>query len=117
MVLHLMTVLKSGDNTLFLSIYAAHDIFSDPIKSFLDGLLAHNSGESVYRGHYERRGVDDTETAYPNSDHSVVCTQPATEKKTLFVNCNSTKHINHLGRAECDRLLNFLFRHVEQPDL
>ena len=26
-------------------------------------------------------------------------------------------HINHLGRAECDRLLNFLFRDVEQPEL
>ena len=30
--LHLMTVLKSGDDTLFFSIYAAHDTLSDPIK-------------------------------------------------------------------------------------
>ena len=63
--LHLMTVLKRGDDTLFLSIYAAHDTLSDPIKSFLDGLLAHNSGENVYRGRYEHRGVDDTELPIP----------------------------------------------------
>ncbi|MDP6926887.1 MAG: hypothetical protein QGG84_07355, partial [Rhodospirillales bacterium] len=51
--LHLMTALKSSDDTVFLSIYAAHDALSDPMVPFLGGLLVHNSGENLYRGRYE----------------------------------------------------------------
>lgn len=115
-ILHLHTVPKSGGDTLFSSMYAAYDALSDTMKTFLNDLTAHHSGEMAYRGRYKHLDVDDANLEYPNSDHPVIRTHPMTKKKGIFVNRIFTSHINGLTKAESDSILQMLFSHVEKPE-
>ena len=114
-ILHLNTVPESGGDTLFASMYAAYDALSEPMKEFLAKLTAIHDGEHVYRGRYADRGVDDAGKVYPRAEHPIIRTHPVTGRKGLYVNRTFTTHIPQLAREESDALLDFLWRHAEQP--
>jgi taurine dioxygenase len=117
-ILRLHTVPEVGGDTLFSSMYAAFDALSPAMKDFLSGLNAIHSGEHVYRGRYEYSSGqrEDTQTAFPQSEHPVIRTHPETGRQALFVNYGFTTRIVGLEPRESDALLRFLFDHCARPE-
>ena len=116
-MLYLWTIPEGGGgDTLFASQYAAYDGLSQPMKDFLADKTATHSGEHVYRGRYNHRGIDDRDKVYPESVHPVVRTHPVTGRKGLYVNSTFTTRINELEQAESDALLGFLCAHSTRLD-
>ncbi|MEQ9641992.1 MAG: TauD/TfdA family dioxygenase [Alphaproteobacteria bacterium] len=111
--LHLLPA--SGGDTLFASMYAAYEALSPALQRFLCTLTARHESEHIYRGRYADRGVDDGGREYPSASHPVVRTHPETGRKALYVNSSFTTRIEDLAPAESRALLDFLFRHLEQP--
>jgi taurine dioxygenase len=113
-ILHMEELPPVGGDTLFASMYAAYETLSDEMQRFLCGFTAIHDGEHVYRGRY---GFDDTGRTYPRAEHPVIRTHPVTGRRALFVNRGFTMRIVQLKRAESDAVLQFLYRHVETPEL
>lgn len=115
-ILRLTQVPSPGGDTLFASMYAAHDSLSDTMQRFLSGLTAVHGSEHVYRGRYgSREQLRDGD--YPRSEHPVVRTHPETGGKALYVNSGFTTHVVGMKPAESRALLDFLFEHLKNPEL
>lgn len=107
-----------GGDTLWASMYAAHDSLSPRLRDMLEGLTAHHdigSGEAFKT----KGGVDLFERArelLPDTRHPVVETHPSTGRRYLFVNRQFTRRIVELEQHESDVLLGFLVDHAVQPN-
>ena len=108
--LHLHHVPKHGGDTLFASMYAAYETLSPSIQDLLEGLEARHVSDytNFYGDHQPQR-------AFPTATHPVVRTHPVTKKRALYVNAGFTKQILGLTPKESRSLLDFLFRHIENP--
>jgi taurine dioxygenase len=113
-ILHIEECPPKGGDTLFASMYAAHDALSDRMKDYLEGLVAVHDGEHVYRGTYSNFGVQD-KPVYPRAEHPVVRTHPVTGRKCLFVNRGFTTRILGIPLDESDAILDYLFDHSANP--
>lgn len=110
----------AGGDTMFASAGAAYDALSPALQSFLEGLSAiHdfqlgssrvqnrlNKQQLIKQKHFGER---------PPVSHPVVRIHPDTGRKTLFVDPGYTDYIEQLTREESDNLLDYLARHVTQP--
>jgi taurine dioxygenase len=110
-----------GGDTCFASMYAAYDSLSDPMRALVDELSAVHDITNVMR-----KAIEDGHTnldlaamqqTCPPVRHRVVVTHPETGRKALFVNRNSTSHIEGLTRRENETLFPFLCDHVRAPEL
>ena len=101
-ILYIRTCPPRGGDTLFASMYAAHEALSERMRRYLDGLTAIHDGEDAYRGTYANYGVAD-KPSYPRAEHPVIRTHPVTGKKALYVNRGFTKRIVGLPRDESRR--------------
>jgi taurine dioxygenase len=107
-----------GGDTLWASMYAAHDTLSAPLQQVLSGLTAHHdigSGEAFRT----KGGTDVLEMAralLPDTRHPVIGTHPTTGRPYLYVNRQFTRRIVELERAESDALLGFLVEHAVHPN-
>ena len=115
-ILHLKVVPPVGGDTLFASMYAAHEALSARMKTYLEGLTATHDGEVYYRGRYQDKGVDDRGKVYPRAVHPVVRTHPETRRKALYVNRMFTTRINGVSREESDAILAYLIGHCARPE-
>jgi taurine dioxygenase len=108
-MLYLTEVPPTGGDTLWASMYAAHDALSTAMKEFLEGLTAIHDGAKPWlkRGKPER--------SYPRTEHPVVTVHPETGRKILFVNRGFTINIPQLSAQESDATLEFLYRHLAHP--
>jgi taurine dioxygenase len=113
-ILYMHELPPVGGDTLFASMYAAYNTLSDPMRRFLEPLTAMHEGEHVFRGRY---GVKDEGRVFPRAEHPVIRTHPVSGKRALFVNRGFTTRIVQLKRAESAAVLDFLYRHVETPEL
>ncbi len=112
-ILRLERVPSSGGDTLFSSMYAAWEALSDHWQHFLSGLTAvHESAHVHGRGY----GIEKPAEEFPQAEHPVVRTHPETGRKALFVNAGFTTRIRGMKPQESQATLDFLFRHMEQPD-
>lgn len=109
-ILRITEVPPSGGDTLFSSMYAAYEALSDPMKAFVSKLTASHDG-AAYGKNFEGQAGK----THPHSVHPVVRTHPVTGRPSLFVNRTFTTRIMELSKAESDALLQFLFRHCENP--
>jgi len=114
-ILHAVAVPDTGGDTLWASMTAAWDALSDAMQRLLSGLEALHDGGGFKRIAFEeerRKDLERRQTAV----HPVVRTHPETGAKVLFVNATFTKSIVGMHPAESRALLDFLFRHIENPD-
>lgn len=106
-----------GGDTCFASMAAAYESLSAPLRRLLDGLTAvHSLGMMVARTqHVSNASLRDQVENWPPVVHPVVREHPETGRLLLNVNRNWTSHIVELSREESDNLLDFLYRHIENP--
>lgn len=108
-----------GGDTCFANMHAAYDALSEPIRRLVDDLSAiHDITKPMQRalaaGHSEAN-LAEIQTAWPPVVHPVARTHPATGRKALFVNGNSTTHLVGLSERESESLLRLLIDHVRDP--
>jgi taurine dioxygenase len=104
-----------GGATMWANMYAAYEALSPRFQSFLDGLMAWHTTRSIQR----RMGEDarsDQFTDDGRARHPVVCRDPVTSKRYLYVNANFTESISGLSFAESDSILRVLFEHINTPE-
>jgi len=104
------TPTSGGGDTLFADMYLAYQMLSDPMKEFLDPLVAEHDGAGPYVGSYKSTPP---EGGYPKSQHPVIVTHPDSGKKLLYVNRGFTSHIVGLGRSESNAVLEMLYRLID----
>ena len=114
-ILHLHEVPESGGDTLFANMVAAHDALSVPMQTFLAGLTAIHTSERNFSGYFGTRLEETRDGDFPETAHPVVAAHPETGAKALYVNEIFTSHIVELEPEEGRALLDFLYRHVNQP--
>ncbi|MGH8011711.1 MAG: TauD/TfdA dioxygenase family protein [Candidatus Binataceae bacterium] len=112
-ILYLKQVPPVGGDTLFASMYAAHDALSDSMRRFLSGLTAIHDGARNYEG---RRPDPTRPGELPRAEHPVIRTHPETGRQALFVNRLFTTRVVQLSKRESDAILQMLFHHVENPE-
>jgi taurine dioxygenase len=111
-----------GGDTLWSSSLAAYEALSAPMQRFLDGLTAEHSvaksfpaerwqADPAFKERYERAVAN-----YPPVTHPVIRTHPVTGRKALFVNEGFTTRIHELSVAESKHVLEYLYRHIGQPE-
>jgi len=119
-ILRAVRVPSVGGDTLFASMYAAHDALSEPMQRLLAGLTAeHDITRSAMRGiraGHLKTDLRALQRRLPPVTHPVVRTHPETGRKALFVNGNSTVRICELAETESAALLHLLFDHIHRPE-
>ena len=101
---------SGGGDTLFADMYLAYQMLSDPMKEFLDPLIAEHDGAGPYVGSYKSTPP---EGGYPKSQHPVIVTHPESGKSLLYVNRGFTTRIVGLGRSESSAVLDMLYRLID----
>lgn len=109
-----------GGDTVWASMHAAFDALSVTMQDILLGLRAvHWSGPLFPRNFgLSRFGPDALsrfEEAFPPRAHPMVVTHPETGRRALFVNPSYTVRVEGMTAAESRALLDFLFRHLQDP--
>jgi taurine dioxygenase len=109
-----------GGDTCFANMIAAWEALSEPVRGMLDGLTATHDItrplERGVRGGHVDQDVEALRAKWPPVEHPVARHHPISGRKALFVNSNSTSHINGLTDAESDALLHLLFEHIRSPE-
>ncbi|AAW42644.1 hypothetical protein CNBC0390 [Cryptococcus deneoformans B-3501A] len=118
--LQIRTLPEVGGDTLWASSYEAYDRLSPAYRTFLEGLTATHVGQhfidmarKTNATLREPRGAPENVGQHLSAVHPVIRTNPVTGWKGLFVNRVFTKKINELTPHESDRLLGFLYEHID----
>lgn len=110
-ILYIPVMPDHGGDTVFVSMYAAYEALSAPLKTYLGGLSAVHDAGPVYRAIFP-----DRDRQYPRSVHPVVRTHPVSGRKLLYVNPSYTTHLVGVPKAESTAILNYLYQHCANPD-
>lgn len=110
----------TGGDTLWASMYAAYDALPEEMKTYLDDKSAvHDFGD--FRNDFLRQegGVQALNAAMArigSAVHPIVQRHPVTGRTFLFVNRPFTNHVIDLNARESDRLLEYLYDHIDRPE-
>ncbi len=121
-ILHAIEMPPYGGDTLFVSMGAAYDALSVPVRQFLHGLTAIHSSRHVFGAAAQESEaatsgrLSNAENAVQDARHPVVITHPLSGRRGLFVNPVFTTHIEGLSREESDAILAMLYEHCKQPE-
>jgi len=121
-ILHAIEMPPYGGDTLFVSMGAAYEALSEPMRRFLDGLTALHSSRHVFGvttldSEAAKSGrLGNAEAATQDVRHPVVITHPLSGRRGLFVNPVFTTHIEGLTADESAAILNMLYEHCRQPE-
>ena len=117
-ILNLGIVPEVGGDTLFSSMYEAHNELSSAMKTFLAPLTAvHDGQQGVARAIRLKPGSpSNLGSTMPTTIHPVVRTHPVTGKKCLFFNENVVTRIVELREAESRYIHSLLSDHVKNPN-
>lgn len=121
-ILHAIEMPPYGGDTLFISMAAAYDALSKPMRQFLDGLTAVHSSRHVFgvttsdSEAAKSRRLGNAEAATQDARHPVVITHPLSGRRGLFVNPVFTTHIEGLSPDESAAILDMLYEHCKQPE-
>lgn len=109
----------SGGDTLWASMYAAYDALPEEIKAHIAPLsTVHEMGD--FRNGFLAEGgpeaLSEAMTRMGCAVHPIVEYHPVTGRPLLYVNRSFTSHVVGLPRVESDRLLGYLFDHIDRPE-
>jgi alpha-ketoglutarate-dependent taurine dioxygenase len=118
-ILHMRELPAVGGDTMWMSLQAAYDALSAPMRAFCDGLIAWHhdpwfAADVEANGGYEWDGVKH-DRLLPTS-HPVVRTHPETGRNGLFVNSQFTRFVEGFSTLESEALLDLLYRHCQRPE-
>jgi len=119
-VLSAKVVPECGGDTLWLSLSRAYETLPETIKSELQTMTAvHDMGS--FRNQFATNEIEGSKIVAAHKEfgsaiHPIVQTHPVSGKKFLFINESFTAHVVGLRTSESNRLLNYLFQHINQPE-
>jgi taurine dioxygenase len=119
-ILHAREVPETGGDTLWANMYRAFDTLPPEIQQLASRLHAvHDMG--AFRNDYlgDDHNIDALNAGLMkmgSAVHPVAPKHPVTGKQLLFVNRSFTQHIVGMLKAESDRLLEYLFSHIDTPN-
>jgi taurine dioxygenase len=119
-MLYALEVPPYGGDTLFANQYLAYETLSEPLRSFLDGLIGISTSSkadvSKTREDMIRNFGDQAAITDHFAEHPVVRTHPETGRKLLYVNTAHTSHFKGMTESESRPILEFLFQHQVRPE-
>jgi taurine dioxygenase len=118
-ILCAVSVPPVGGDTLWMSLAAAYDTLPAGMKSDLEGLRAHHDMGSFRNGFVADDGTHTLSDAMQRMGHAlhpVVRVHPVSGRRLLYVNSGFTQEIVGLPKYESDRLLAYLFDHMNRPE-
>jgi len=121
-VLHARQLPPVGGDTMWASMTAAYRALSKPMQAFLQGLEAVHDFSYAFTPQGlagSQAGVEryaKAVAANPPVIHPVIRTHPETGEPGIFVNSVFTSRIKGLRREESRALMDFLNRHIQQPE-
>lgn len=107
-ILHAIQVPPTGGDTLFADMGAAYDGLDDATKERIDGLYAIHDYTLAFAAQVPADKKQEMRDRYPLVRHPVVRTHPVTGRKTIFVNCYFTSHVEGLSEEESVALITHL---------
>lgn len=119
-ILYAKKVPETGGDTLWANMVLAYDRLAPHLQAMIDELEAvHDIG--CFRNDYLGAAHDIqamNEGVHTNGAwvHPVVGRHPVTGAKYINVNRSFTQHIVGMLKAESDRLLDYIYRHLDQPE-
>ncbi len=109
-----------GGDTLWLSLSRAWEMLPKGIQSELEELKAvHDLGDfrnNFALGEADGNAIVEAHQKFGNAIHPVVKTHPVSKRKFLYVNEGFTQHIVGMRATDSNRLLDYLYRHINQPE-
>ena len=114
-----LEVPEKGGDTVWCDMELAYEGLSDTMKRIVAGLRALHVPIANMQELVNMFGADAFARMHKKStpvEHPVVRTHPETGRSSLFVNELNTTQIVSMTRKESDNLLQFLFKHSQQPD-
>lgn len=123
-MLYAKSVPSRGGDTMLTNLYTAYEALSDTMKHMIGGLRAEYSAALRYRREGRAGLMKSTRFKIANVDraddmraeHPIVRTHPETGRKALYLSGSHTTRIIGMTDAESAALLDFLKRHVVEPD-
>ena len=121
-ILHALEIPPIGGDTLFVSMAAAYEGLSKPMREFLEGFKAVHSSRHAFGAETkdteaaQTGRLGNTEKATQDAVHPVVITHPLSKRRGLYVNPVFTTHIEGLGQEESDAILNMIYEHCKKPE-
>lgn len=112
---------QTGGDTMWASTRAAYNALSQPLRNFLQPLVASHDFAHVYSEERFARmdlGLERfawTRRDHPPTTHPVVRTHPETGFDSLFVNPAFTTRILGVSRNESRKLLELVYEQIQQP--
>ena len=120
-VLKAVRIPSAGGDTCFANMYAAYDNLSEPMKRYVEGLVAvHDvtrSLELAVRGANSDFDIDEMRRRLPPVEHPVVRTHPDTGRPLLYVNAASTAYLQGVSHKESESMLEQLYAQAHSPEL
>ena len=119
-ILYGVEIPPTGGDTLWASMYAAYDALPNDIKAHIADLRAvHDMGD--FRNGYlgpdgDASALDAAMTELGSAIHPVVQHHPVTGRPYLYVNRSFTVLVAGVQKRDSDRLLGYLFDHLERPE-
>ncbi len=120
-MLYAVDVPDMGGDTLFANMHLAFSRLSESMQTLLSRLRAINSSSKRREGgraagnSFQSVKLKDRDTVLEGI-HPVARTHPETGAKALYVNALHTAQFDGWTEAESKPLLEFLFRHKQQPE-
>jgi taurine dioxygenase len=110
--LYALAVPSTGGDTLFASMYAAHDALPERLKQRLDGRL----GAFTYGGRRKATALLDAEDRdWTAVFHPIIRVHPETGRKALYFDPGKILRIEGLGEEESNDLIDELTDRMIQP--
>lgn len=120
-VLYAEQVPDTGGDTLWANMYAAYETLPAEIQALASRLSAvHDMG--AFRNNYlgadnDVAALNAAMSSIGSAVHPVAPKHPVTGRRLLFVNRSFTQQVVGMLKAESDRLLQYLFSHIDSASL